>query len=63
MFASGSSDGFFVIWNATNLIKMIILKPFEELVQNEAMYKLNLTSISCAKPISEVTNSCKRSKY
>ena len=54
MFASGSSDGILILWNSEHLRKVIILRPFQELIANEAMLKLNLTSTSCIRPLSDV---------
>ena len=46
VFASGSSDGQIVLWLTQTLVKSIEIKPFSELVKNEMMLRLNLTSIN-----------------
>ena len=46
VFASGSSDGHIVLWLSQTLIKSIELRPFSELIKNEIMLRLNLTSIN-----------------
>ena len=58
LFASGSSDGQLIIWDQ-NLKKMSVLKPFAELILNESLLKLNITSITCLASLSEV---CERVK-
>ena len=55
LFASGSSDGHFIIYNSDSLIKFFDLKPFEELNRNQSMLKLSLTSINCFKAIDDVS--------
>lgn len=55
MFASGSSDGTLIIWQSENLTRCIELKPFDELNQNEALKRLNLTSVNCFKCLYDVS--------
>jgi hypothetical protein len=54
-FASGSSDGSLILWQTESLLKIAVLKPFDELIQNDIMLKLNLTCITCIKPYGEVS--------
>lgn len=49
-FASGSSEGLLIVWNAHDFRKLIILKPSCDL---QLETKLNLTSASCVKPLSD----------
>jgi hypothetical protein len=63
MFASGSSDGTLILWLSENLTRCIELKPFDELNQNEALKRLNLTSVNCFKCLYDVSLKLKLLKF
>lgn len=54
MFASGSSNGLFILWQTDNLNKLRELRPFEELVDQINHNRLSINSISCFQFLYEV---------
>lgn len=47
MFASGSANGHFILWQSDTLIKILDLRPFDELNINSETNRYALTSITC----------------
>ena len=55
MFASGSSNGHFILWQSDTLIKIMDLRPCEEVIsQNDPERRLGLTSITFFQCLYEV---------